>query len=360
MSTKATIVTFHCVPNYGAVLQAYALQKTLESFCDEVEILDYRPKGLFSSYKNISTSNLFSFVKSIYNLFPFLKKKCRFSKFINSNLNLSDLRYYNSKDLYCNSDYVFLGSDQIWNPDILKHLDPVYFGMFPKKKEAVIASYAASIGKADLNLSEKEFVISALNEINYISVREKEAENFLKEFISRPISVDVDPTLLAGPGVFQKFIKNAKRKPYVLLYSLNGRKEPFSIAYKITKYLNIELIELSGVRKPIFKTHHKTIYDAGPEDFLTYIHNADFVITDSFHGCVFSILFHIPFVTIPFKERSSRIINLLRLAGLENRNINNFNREILYEEINWDNVDKMIDQYRIKSIDYIRKVTALI
>ena len=360
MKNKALIVTFHCVPNYGAVLQAYALQKTLECFCDEVKILDYRPKGLFSSYKNISTSNLFSFVKSIYNLYPYLKKKCRFSKFINRNLNLSDLRYYNSNDIYCNSDFVFLGSDQIWNPDILKHLDPVYFGMFPKKKETVIASYAASIGKVDLNLSEKEFVISALNDINYISVREKEAENLLKEFISKTISVDVDPTLLAEPGVFKKFVKKEKRKPYVLLYSLNGRKELFSLAYKISKYLNLELIELSGVRKPISKTDHKTIYDAGPEEFITYIYNADFVITDSFHGCVFSILFHIPFVTMPYQERSSRIINLLRLSGLENRNINNFNREILYEDINWENVDKMIDQNRIKSIDYIRKVTALI
>ena len=356
MKTKASIVTFHCVPNYGAVLQAYALQKVLETMCDEVEVLDYRPKGLFLSYKNIVTNNFFSLVKSLYNLFPFLKKKYRFNKFIKHNIKLSKETFKKLENVNCNSDYIFLGSDQIWNPDILKKLDPVYFGMFSKKAGTIVSSYAASMGKTTLNKAEMNFFSVALRELDYISVRENEAERIIRSLSDKPISVDIDPTILAGSKAFNEFIKIKKERPYVLLYSLNGRKEPLALAYKIAKYLDLDLVELSGVRKPLYINNHKTIYDAGPEEFISYIHNAEYVITDSFHGCVFSILFHIPFVTMPPSERSSRIINLLRVAGIENRIIYNFDRDVILNKIVWEKVDSNINDSRMKSLNYIRKV----
>lgn len=356
MSTKASIVTFHCVPNYGAVLQAYALQKVLETMCDDVEVLDYRPKGLFLSYKNILTNNLFSLGKSIFNLYPFLKKKHRFNKFIKQYLKLSQKTFVDSQNIICSSDYIFLGSDQIWNPDILKHFDPVYFGLFSKKEGTIVASYAASMGKTTLNNSERDFLSGALRELDYISVRENEAESIIRSLSDKPISVDIDPTILAGSTAFNVFNKSKRNRPYILLYNLNGRKEPLALAYKIAKYFDLDLIELSGVRKPLFISNHMTIYDAGPEEFISYIHNAEYVITDSFHGCVFSILFHIPFITMPPAERSSRIINLLRVAGIENRIAYNFDRDVLLDKIDWEKVDNNINESRIKSLNYIRKV----
>ena len=133
-----------------------------------------------------------------------------------------------------------------------------------------------------------------------------------------------------------------------------------ALAYEIAKYFDLDLIELSGVRKPLHINNHKSIYDAGPEEFISYIQNAEYVITDSFHGCVFSILFHIPFVTMPPLERSSRIINLLRVAGIENRIIYDFDRDVILDKIDWAIVDSNINESRIKSLNYIRKVIGLL
>lgn len=203
--------------------------------------------------------------------------------------------------------------------------------------------------------SEKEICEFSrlLNGLDGISVREEEAKKIIEEQCDKKCDVVLDPTLLLKAEQWEKLVKKQTRERYVLLYSLNGYAETDVFAEEAARYLGIRLVEVSGRRKPLLKKKHESIYHAGPEEFLSLIYHADFVVTDSFHGTVFSILFHRPFFTIPHKTRGGRIENILNKLELMERLTAEFNRDIFHRDINWDNVDEKLDFEREKSIRFI-------
>ena len=128
MKKKTAIITFHCVPNYGAVLQAYALQTKLKEVSSEVGIVDYRPSRLTAEYKDISFYSIFSVSGSLWSLNSFRKKKKKFAQFENEYLDLIPCDERNGTVILKDAtpDIVFLGSDQIWNPDITHGFDRIF------------------------------------------------------------------------------------------------------------------------------------------------------------------------------------------------------------------------------------------
>lgn len=356
MSKKVSIVTFHCVPNYGAALQAYAMQEVLKRYFENVEILDYRPDRITKEYSTISCYSVFSFVMTLWSANSFVRRKKRFSQFIKKYMQLSYINgNVNENFEQYQTDMFILGSDQIWNPDITGGFDKTYFGDISCKVKPVVVSYAASIGKKSLSDGEQEKMKEMLKKVDKISVREPEAQEIVQGITRKDVSLVVDPTILAGRQYFEKFVNENKGKPYVLFYSLNGYKETEAMAEKIARYDKLQLIELSGRRKPLLKKNHRAIYDAGPKEFVSYIANADYVVTDSFHGTVFSLLFHKKIITIPHKTRGGRTKNLMCMAGLQERLTDRFDKVVVEKEINWGMVDKNLQIEREKSIDFLER-----
>lgn len=353
MKEKAGILTFHCVPNYGAVLQAYGMQQALEKYFDHVEMIDYRPKAVMAEYHVINFYSIFSTAMSIWSAIPFLQKKHKFSRFAKNRMHLS-AAYPQSSPLQ-GMDMVVLGSDQIWNSEITRGLDPAYFGNLVWKDRPYVISYAASLGKAKLNDQECTQFKTLLTGIDAISVRESEAKDLLQSLTEKEISVVIDPTLLAGVDCFASLVKPVPYSRYLLIYSLTGYKETQDLAVKVAKYLGLRIVEISGRRKGLISKGHTTIYTAGPEDFLSLIASADFVVTDSFHGTVFSLLFHRQFLTVPHKTRGGRMQNLLSLCNLTERMTASFKKELVLDPVDWNSVDHQLELARKESETFLRK-----
>lgn len=353
---KTTIITFHSVINYGAVLQAYGLQQVVRKYNSNVEILDYKPDYVFAKYKLISPGSVFSFFRSLFSLRVYARKKNRFEKFVNDNMTLSKMsgkcsddfsRYY--------TDEIIVGSDQIWNPEITGYFDPFYFGKINEHIKCKTISYAASLGKAGITYDESSRLLELLCNIKNISVREEEAKAILEGLAVKDIEVVVDPTILAGVGCYDCFTTPQTNVEYVLLFSLTNNAEYVALAEKIAKYKHVRLIEVTNMRKPLVKKKHMVVYDAGPAEFLSYIKYASYVVTDSFHGTAFSILFHKEFQTILHNTRGGRMKTLLKSVGLSNRLSSVFTRDLLREQIDWECVEEKLVTERKKSIEFIER-----
>ena len=354
MKKKARIITFHCVPNYGAVLQAYALSTVLKKYFDDVKIIDYRPLILLDEYAVINTFSAKSILYSLFSARQFKKKLNKFQSFRDKYLDLTN-QLDAVSDSNCDGEDVFLGSDQIWNANITGGLDEVYFGILKNVHFDRCISYAASVGKSTLTELEQNMMKKYLENIDCISVRENEAKELLADYTSKTIEVVLDPTLLLTKNEWEKLVVHTKKIKYVLFYSLNGYDEAEILAKKTARYFNLPLIEISGGRKSLIKKNHEVIYTAGPIELISLIHDADFVVTDSFHGTVFSILFERSFVTFPHKTRGGRIKNILDKTNLNRRLTTCFNKTIVNEKIDWVSVNERLIAERNNSIKFIEQ-----
>lgn len=350
----AYIVTFHCVPNYGAVLQTYGLQEYLKTVIKEVRVLDYRPCELLKEYKDISFYSIGSIVMSLWSIVPFLSKKRAFERFVKNKLHLSEVSGENISDFKeVFSNYLFCGSDQIWNPDVTCGFDPVFFGAFPMEGNPKVISYAASLGKNDFTQKELSQLGKLLDSVDIISVREKEAQKLLAKELDITSTLVADPTILAGADVFRTLVQGVKFKGYIFVYTLTDNPKTLYVARQVAEKKSLKIVQVNGNRKSLRKPTHIVINDAGPEDFLSLLFHADFVITDSFHGTVFANLFHVPYITIPHKTRGGRMVSLLTELNMLARLTES--SEISEVPIDWSVVEGNIQRIRKESKDFIFK-----
>ena len=335
---KATIITFHCTPNYGATLQCVAMFKLFSQYFDQVELLDYRPKKITKNYNYIYWKRLRGFVASLLNVPTNLIKYRRFSKYLKQEVNLSPKTFYNANDISIKTDCVVLGSDQIWNIDIVGFDDLTYFGIINDEHYPTIA-YAASIGNDKVSEAEKNVYKDVVSKMNSIGVREVKAKEILIDAgVKNEIEVVLDPTLLIPCSEWRHHEKEITGLPlkYVLVYSLLGYEETYRTAEIISKEKGLPIIEILGRNIDWLDTHkHTKIATAGPREFIYAIDKASYVVTDSFHGTAFSIIFSKKFLVIPHKTRGSRMIELLEKFDLQRCIIHNV------ETLNIENVDNI-------------------
>lgn len=347
----AHIVTFHCVPNYGAVLQTYGLQEYLKTLFKEVRVLDYRPKSILKEYKNVNYHSIGSIVYSVWSLIPFILKKREFAKF-EKRLQLSCTTGKIADDFSSiKSDYLFCGSDQIWNPNVTQGFDPVFFGAFKTNSRPKIISYAASLGKNVFSKQEILQMETLLEHVDIISVREKDAQDLLAKELNINATVVADPTILAGSKVFKPLVKDVNYKKFLFVYTLTNNPKTLQVAKEVAKKKNLQIVQVNGNRKPLHKPKHVIINNAGPEDFLSLLFHSDFVVTDSFHGTVFSNLFHVPYITIPHKTRGGRMVNLLTELDMLGRLTDK--PDVSEIPIDWTTVDNNLERIQKESIEFI-------
>lgn len=346
---KVGNLTFHNAYNYGAALQTYALQKVIISFGLDSEIIDYRSAGVF---KRNTLKNIYYFF-TLSN--PFKRAKL-FKDFHQKYLKISKEKYNSindMKNIADKYDYFILGSDQIWNEKLTNGIDPVYFGKFNNNRSNI--SYAASVGRNTISEDEKVRLNEYVRYVDHISVREESAINF---FENSSVECVLDPTLLLDYTEWNKVeSNNLQNEKYILIYGLENNRFLDEIAIKLSDN-NTSIKEISPYYR-YNKSIIKPVGPIGPREFIEYIHKADIVITDSFHGLVFSILFQKEFYAVPPKNDSVRMTSLLNKLKI-NRMI--FNESDLKKVEKIDYEESMINLRieRENSINFLKKALLLV
>jgi len=364
---KVAILTLHRVFNYGSVLQAYATQKIFEDLGFDVEIVDYiteqrRNKRLFFKVPDsINGSIIYKFIYMILRMFSVLIKKYTFGGFIKRYINLSNKKYITYQDLLAyppQADVYVTGSDQVWNSKYNEGVDKGFFLEFAPP-ERIKISFAASFGKTQLDQNEKNIVKKYLKKYKAISVREDSALEILNELGYFNAICLIDPTLQIRKENWEKLAsKRIINDRYLVLMLLYNEDDGATLyARKIADIKGLKLVKISWeLIKPEFVDilmTHRT-----PEDFLSLIKYSDFVVTNSFHGLAFSIIFNRQFIVIPRKEFNNRIESLLRLIKLEDRMITSSEEfDVINSVIDYTEVNKILEIEREKALNFIIKST---
>ncbi len=356
---KVGILTWHYFLNFGSALQAYALKQTIEKLGYITEVINYRnPKdGLPNQYKDLIRlfiSKIF-FQRGVlfghqitYPFLNFHKKYLKIKKPFNDIETLRNI----SKNFYS----IICGSDQIWAPNIL---NPVYFLNFVPNNVRRI-SYAASIGLNNIPENLVNLYHSELKKFHSISVREKMGQILLENKCNIKSSIVLDPTLLLDEEEWSRM----ERKPFELNLNLDNEYVFCYFLKKDNKYKqaildkfgeNIIGYSLNLNDKSWMKDVTGYI---GPREFLWLIHHAKTIITDSFHGTIFSLIFHKNFITFNrFKIndpicQNSRIEQLNDYFFIKNK-IFNEDDLIFDNEYNYEYFDNNITKYKNNSINYL-------
>ena len=326
-----------------------------------VEIIDYRPEYLIKPYdvinfKRISSPTILGQLKKCLLETVVLPKRLKrhkaFSRFINHKLNLSE-RVVEDK-IPIKYDVYVMGSDQIWNPKITKGFDAVYFGDFTYAKEnRKYIAYAASMAVIELDEPSKCYLSNALSNFNAISVRERQLVPLLQPLLKNKIDVVLDPTLLVNPEIWENIARSSHIKgKYVLVYQIRRDANTLRIANEIAAQLNAFVVEITN---PNIHTSKYKFMSTSPEEFVGLFKNASCVVTTSFHGTAFSVIFHRPLYFVKLGgELDSRSENLLTSIGLENR-INAKNSSPVFNEIDYSNADMKLLQLKQSSLEYLTR-----
>ncbi len=357
---KIGILTFHCAHNFGAVLQAYATQEQLKKMGHEVEIIDYQPAYLRTRYKlfiNKEGGLLVKLKCLLANLF-----KCRvrhqrivgFERFIKDRMVLSPKKYTAPFQYNKEYDLYVIGSDQVWNPEITEGFDTVFWGNFGVKDGARIISYAASMAAIELTESSRAFIKESLTHFSSIAVRETALAQFLQQFTPKEINIVQDPTLLVDISVWKKIAtKPNLSDPYLLVYPLGNYKDVIRMSRAIAKEKKLQMVVLSPNKKD--RRENERYIIATPEEFVGWFMYADFIVTSSFHGTAFSLIFTKSFYTIlKGNSRDERQKTLLKSVGLEDRAVYP-NQSPKFSITDYSVVLDRLIQLREKSISYLEK-----
>lgn len=359
---KAGIITFHRAINYGAILQVLALHEAIKKLGCEVEVIDYRCKVIEDDYKNIrfNKNNIFkSVVNNAISYSTRKSKKDKFYEFGRKNLNLSSEFYSSNEELKkCNGNYdIFItGSDQVWDDKCVK-FDEAYFLDFVKENEKK-NSYAASFAFGELPLNLKDKYKERLEGFNNISVREEIGKKIFTELLNKEIEISLDPTLLLNQDEWSIFASESKIKDkYILIYSVHAPNKLFTFAEKLAERTGYKLIYINDSMQK--KVNAKYIRGASPEEFLSLFKNAEYVLTNSFHGTVFGLIFNKQIMVELISKTQKvnyRSKNLMRLLGLENRILENLDEKWIDDKINYDEVNEILKIEREKSYNYLEKI----
>lgn len=361
---KIGILTFHCAHNYGAVLQCYALQETLKEMGHDVEVIDYKPDYLIRPYKVFDIHRFLSrnpylllkrLIKEVLLLHTRTIHYTAFHSFISKRLHISTT--INGKNIPADYDIYIFGSDQIWNPQISKGFEPIYFGYlpFPKSTKKYVA-YAASMECSSLSREYEIFYRNALENFDAISVRESALAKLLQPLTYKKIEVVLDPTLLIKSRIWMHLAKTPNiNKKYVLVYQILHNERTATIAQSVAQQLNAMVIEIKSPQK-IYSSKHELACES-PESFLGWIKNASCIITTSFHGTAFSIIFNRPFYSIALNGwGDSRSRSLLQSVGLEDRMITGEN-EPKFSKVDYSKANLKISGLREASLNFLIEST---
>jgi len=367
---KIGIVTLTNYFNYGNRLQNYALEEILKRYSKEVETLvipniTTNSHGTKHYVKKLFSQPLSKTAKAFAN-----KIRGKTKKFLNKDIlrereyrfkefsqNYIKERHFNSlyeiNEISDEFDYIVTGSDQVWNPNFIKNREQYYFLQFVEKEKRI--AYAPSFGISEIPEEIRQKYKEWLSSIPYISVREKEGAKIIKELTGRDVPILVDPTLLLNKEEWLKIAKEHKNKPkskYLISYFWGKiPKERKALIKRIAKKYNLQIVNIASLSD-------KKTYTADPSEFIDYINSASLVLTDSYHGSIFSILMGTPFFVferIGGPSMYSRIRTLLEITKLKNREEKDIDLNKNLLEMDFSHVQNILNEERKKSFDFLKK-----
>ena len=358
-------ITCHDVYNAGASLQAYALMKYLSDLGHSVEIIDYKPDYLTGHFDLLKVNNpryrgspVLSFVYILVHMprkVSRMGSKRAFDSFRRQYLHLTRETYESNEELSLNlptADVFITGSDQVWNTSFHNGRDPAFYLDFVKN-DSVKASYAASFSTDSIHDQYIDVLKSWISKLNFVSVRETSGLQILENIgFQKGVQV-LDPVfLLDKQSWYGMMTQTESGRNSVFLYDVDKSQLASDIAKKFASERKLQICS-------VFKSHctNKKIRVMGPLEFLCYIKNAEFVISNSFHATAFAIIFEKEFVVINRKEKiNARMRDLLALFGLSDRLVNDVKdieklKPIDFEELR----KKVVDRTRF-SKEYLNEV----
>ncbi len=353
---KIGILTFHRAINYGAQLQAYALQRTVSDLGADCELVDYICPSLEIAYKpfNIKKKKpLQSFAKSCIMWNRRIKKNKSFDSFQNKIVKSSE-QYTPKTIAQANDKYdLFItGSDQVFSPWCVD-FDPAYFLTFADDKKKF--SYAASFATKEIPQEMQAEFSKRLEGFQKISVREPDGARLVKELCNKESEVSLDPTLLLGEKKWSEIAETSCDEPYILIYTVMPQISLLSFAEKLSvEKGGMKIIYMTDApQKPI--KNMECVRATSVEKFIGYFKNASYVVSNSFHATAFSVIFH-KSMFIEFQNKINR--NVRSESFLANLGISRGVVDGKAEEtsINWNDVDAKLSVQREKSLDYLKSV----
>lgn len=342
------IVTWHKAPNPGTVFQVYALQQFINSIPSfEAEVINYKyfppRKKKHGLLRNI--------------LMPLKRLKKKIKRNMVSSFSGKIVRYPQEKSLKHDElylvneryDQILLGSDQIWNVNFTG-FDKAFFLDFVKNKKK--GAYAPSIGEDDLPENSKDEIRQLLSDFSFIGVREKGAVDVIQPLTDKPVHWSLDPTFLLKKKDWELVAKQFKQRgDYIFVYSIMKTPSLREVAERLSDITQLPIIEYCGIRKLVPTA--KRIPNLHADTWLSYLMNAKYVVTDSFHGCAFSINNNKSFFVV-VTANGSRIYSILELFGLEDRIVSNTEEIDPMKPIDWDSVNVILEDRRKESQDWLK------
>jgi len=339
---KIGILSMQRVKNYGSFLQAFALRKTVESYNHDCEFIDIELGRQLKEYRRSTVLYLKKARERLFtrNIFHQVRNQYLFRKKFDSYLDMLDV----SKNDFTSYDLAIIGSDEVFN--VAQYTSWGFttqlFGDISNTRRVI--SYAGSFGNTTLEIIYKyklqEKISLALKKLSIISVRDNNSRNIVKKLLDMDPVINVDPVLFYD---FNKYIKSIEDKNYILIYTypgrMNDKNEVYSIK-QIAKKLNKKLISIGF----FFDWCDKTVI---PEPFqvLSYFINADFIITDTFHGSILSVKYNKKFAVFIRNSNSNKLIFLLNSLGLTDRIVYDSSKidSVLFQHVNYEYTNKVID-----------------
>lgn len=324
------MITFHRAQNIGANLQSYALNRFIIENVGHCEIIDYYPNNQ-TAHKH-KVRRLLGAVKS-HVFADKYKAYLKFCDFQNKNYVLSHKSYYGDADIKkCAPKYDVLisGSDQILNTTLSKKSTAYYLDFDDNAKKV---SYASSFGRENITSDEVELIKTELVKFNKLSVREMSAGGIIKAQIGVNCDFVLDPVFLLSEEQWMGLEKQVKiPSKYILAYAMEVTEIFISTLEMVKKEFNLPVIVIYGC-----KDNHcidgTKISDCGPSEFLSYIDNASVVVTNSFHGISFSLIFGKKVICVAHSVRNARLQNIMTLIENQSKLVDNLIEKNIKEYI---------------------------
>ena len=345
--------TFYKETHPGAVLQAYALCRTLSSLGNNVELVAYERAELPYVGSPLKSGILKFVTKERETL-------TRYGGFRSRFLRETPRNYKTQQEIFDDPpavDALVCGSDQIWNPALLagRCFDPVYFLQYGSP-DALRISYAASFGGHRLSAEEEETLRRYLSKFTAISVREPAAAEVLSQILRRKVEVTLDPTLLID-DYGEIIIPPEDDSRYVLHYALQNNEGIRRVTRQVAAHYGLPIKSSGGPLLP-WKSVGKRVEVRDPQQWLGLFANADAVVTNSFHGLVFSLLLkkrvYFPPLSDGLAARNERLLHLCNALGVSEQVVVKNVSETIRRDINWDNVARRLKEHRSSSLEFLR------
>lgn len=355
MKKKSFTITCHRPLNYGAVLQTYALNTKLNELGLDAKVIDYNPPYYTKSNKSL----FIRIIREVFRLPDWIYGKMKFGKFISKYIPLSENQYKNLDELNKNvpkADYYFAGSDQIWNcEELLNGKDDSFFLTFAPKGSRKV-SYAASLAMSEVPDSQTDRYRKLISDFDAVSIREKDGVKAVQDLgIENVINV-LDPVFLLDNDGWDYIVSQSEFKPkekYILVYGFKRQKNLYKYARELSQKLNVKVYAINNNIEDYFLDIDKYFWNASPETFVKLIKNSEAVVTNSFHGLSFSIIYNKPFHLFSRKGKAnSRMLNLLSDLNLSDRVISS--EVLVSNEVNFTEANQFISSRRKSSIEFIK------